>query len=150
MIIAVGFKINNERAVQFRKWADTIVKDYTIQGWVMDDERLKSGGSVLTKDYFEHQLERIREIRLSERLFYQKITDLYATALDYDKTAASTKRFFATVQNKMHFAIHGQTAAEVLVNRADAERPNMGLTSWKDAPTERLRPRASVFQGIVP
>ena len=93
MIIAVGFKINNERAVQFRKWADTIVKDYTIQGWVMDDERLKSGGSVLTKDYFEHQLERIREIRLSERLFCQKITDLYATALDYDKTAASTKRF---------------------------------------------------------
>lgn len=113
MIIAVGFKINNERAVQFRKWADTIVKDYTIQGWVMDDERLKSGGSVLTKDYFEHQLERIRETRLSERLFYQKITDLYATALDYDKTAASTKRFFASVKNRMHFAIHGQTAAEV-------------------------------------
>lgn len=139
MIIAVGFKINNERAVQFRKWANTIVKDYTIQGWVMDDERLKSGGSVLTKDYFEHQLERIREIRLSERLFYQKITDLYATALDYDKTAASTKRFFATVQNKMHFAINGQTAAEVLVDRADAKRPNMGLTTWKDAPTGKIQ-----------
>lgn len=139
MIIAVGFKINNERAVQFRKWANTIVKDYTIQGWVMDDERLKSGGSVLTKDYFEHQLERIREIRLSERMFYQKITDLYATALDYDKTAASTKRFFVTVQNKMHFAIHGQTAAEVLVDRADADRPNMGLTTWKDAPTGKIQ-----------
>ncbi len=139
MIIAVGFKINNERAVQFRKWANTIMKDYTIQGWVMDDERLKSGGSVLTKDYFEHQLERIREIRLSERLFYQKITDLYATALDYDKTAASTKRFFATVQNKMYFAIHGQTAAEVLVDRADAKRPNMGLTTWKDAPTGKIQ-----------
>ena len=139
MIIAVGFKINNERAVQFRKWANTIVKDYTIQGWVIDDERLKSGGSVLTKDYFEHQLERIREIRLSERMFYQKITDLYATALDYDKTAASTKRFFATVQNKMHFAIQGQTAAEVLVDRADADRPNMGLTTWKDAPTGKIQ-----------
>jgi len=139
MIIAVGFKINNERAVQFRKWANTIVKDYTIQGWVMDDDRLKSGGSVLTKDYFEHQLERIREIRLSERMFYQKITDLYATALDYDKTAASTKRFFAAVQNKMHFAIHGQTAAEVLVNRADAKRPNMGLTTWKDSPISKIQ-----------
>ncbi|MGP1418592.1 MAG: RhuM family protein, partial [Sphaerochaetaceae bacterium] len=100
MIIAVGFKVNNERAVQFRKWSNSIVKDYTIQGWVMDDERLKNGGSVLTKEYFEKQLERIREIRLSERKFYQKITDIYATALDYDPSAKATQRFFAEVQNK--------------------------------------------------
>ena len=106
MIISVGFKVNNERAIQFRKWANAIVKDYTIQGWVMDDERLKNGGSVLTEKYFEHLLERIREIRLSERKFYQKITDIYATALDYDKTSKTTKQFFANVQNKLHWAIH--------------------------------------------
>ena len=104
MIIAVGFKVNNDRAVQFRKWANAIVKDYTIKGWVMDEERLKNGGSVLTEKYFEEQLEKIREIRLSERRFYQKITDIYATALDYDRTAKTTKEFFAKVQNKMHFA----------------------------------------------
>ena len=103
MIIAVGFKVNNERAAQFRKWANGIVKDYTIKGWVMDDERLKRG-TYLTDKYFDEQLERIREIRASERKFYQKITDMYATAIDYDKTSATTKRFYATVQNKMHFA----------------------------------------------
>lgn len=108
MIIAVGFKVNNERAVQFRKWANAIVKDYTIKGWVMDEERLKNGGTVLTEKYFEEQLEKIREIRLSERKFYQKITDIYATALDYDRTAKTTKDFFAKVQNKMHFAVHGR------------------------------------------
>ena len=107
-IIAVGFKIENERAIQFRKWASQIVKDYTIQGWVMDVERLKSGGSVLTEEFFERQLEKIREIRLSERKFYQKITDIYATALDYDASATATKRFFAAVQNKLHYAIHGK------------------------------------------
>ena len=138
MIIAVGFKVNNEQAVQFRKWANAIVKDYTIQGWVMDTQRLKSGGSVLTKEYFERQLEIIREIRMSERKFYQKITDLYATALDYDKTAASTRRFFAMVQNKMHFAIHGQTAAEVIVDRANAQRPHMGLTTWEGGPSGKI------------
>ena len=111
MIIAVGFKVNNERAVQFRKWANGIVKDYTIKGWVMDDERLKNGGSVLTVEYFDRLLEQIREIRLSERRFYQKITDIYATALDYDRTAKTTKQFFAKVQNKMHYAIHGHTTA---------------------------------------
>ena len=100
MIIAVGFKVNNERAVQFRKWANSIVKDFTIQGWVMDDERLKNGGTILTKDYFEKQLEKVREIRLSERRFYQKITDIYATSIDYDPNATATKRFFAAVQNK--------------------------------------------------
>ena len=112
MIIAVGFKVSNERAVQFRKWANGIVKDYTIQGWVMDEERLKNGGTVLTEKYFEKQLEKIREIRLSERKFYQKITDIYATALDYDPSAKATRRFFAAVQNKLHYSVHGQTAAE--------------------------------------
>ena len=105
MIIAVGFKVNNERAVQFRKWANQIVKDYTIKGWVMDDERLKNGGSILTEKYFEEQLERIREIRMSERKFYQKITDIYATSIDYDKTAKATIRFFTSVQNKLHYAV---------------------------------------------
>ena len=138
MIIAVGFKVNNERAVQFRKWANAIVKDYTIQGWVMDEERLKNGGTVLTKDYFEKQLEKIREIRLSERRFYQKITDIYATALDYDPSAKATKRFFAAVQNKMHYAIHGQTAAEVIYNRADSAKEHMGLTSWEGSPNSKI------------
>ncbi len=128
-IISVGFKVNNERAVQFRKWANQIVKDYTIQGWVMDDDRLKNSGTVLTKEYFEKQLEKIREIRLSERKFYQKITDIYATALDYDPSAAATKRFFAAVQNKLHYSVHGQTAAEVIYNRANAEKEHMGLTT---------------------
>ena len=104
MIIAVGFKVNSERAVQFRKWVNQIAKDYTIKGWVMDEERLKNGGSILTEEYFEEQLERIREIRTSERKFYQKVTDIYATSIDYDKNAASTKRFYASVQNKMHYA----------------------------------------------
>ena len=138
MIIAVGFKVNNERAVQFRKWANSIVKDYTIQGWVMDEERLKKGGSILTKEYFEKQLEKIREIRMSERRFYQKITDIYATALDYDPTAPATKRFFAAVQNKMHFSVHGQTAAELIYTRADATKQNMGLTSWDGSPEGKI------------
>lgn len=137
-IIAVGFKIENERAVQFRKWANQIVKDYTIQGWTMDVERLKHGGSVLNDEFFERQLEKIREIRLSERKFYQKITDIYATSLDYDPTATATKRFFAAVQNKMHYAIHGQTAAEVIVDRADHQKDNMGLTSWEGAPDGKI------------
>ena len=127
MIIAVGFKVNNERAVQFRKWTNGIVKDYTIKGWVMDDECLKNGGSVLTVEYFDRLLEQIREIRLSERRFYQKITDIYATALDYDRTAKTTKQFFAKVQNKMHYAVHGHTAAELIYERADADKPHMLL-----------------------
>ncbi len=137
-IIAVGFKIENERAVQFRKWANQIVKDYTIQGWTMDVERLKQGGN-LTDEFFDRQLDKIREIRLSERKFYQKITDIYATAIDYDLTAQATQRFFATVQNKLHWAIHGNTAAEVIVNRAEADQQNMGLTSWKDAPGGKIQ-----------
>jgi hypothetical protein len=136
-IIAVGFKIENERAVQFRKWANQIVKDYTIQGWTMDVERLKNGGT-LTDEFFEKQLEKIREIRLSERKFYQKVTDIYATSIDYDPTATATKRFFAAVQNKMHYAIHGNTAAEVIVNRANHEKNNMGLTTWDGAPNGKI------------
>jgi hypothetical protein len=138
-IIAVGYKVNSERAVQFRKWATTIIKEYTIKAYVMDDERIKSGGSILTEQYFEEQLERIREIRLSERKFYQKITDIYATSIDYDVTAQATKRFFATVQNKLHWAIHGQTAAEVIVDRADHQKQHMGLTTWKDAPKGKIQ-----------
>lgn len=122
MIIAVGFKVNSERAVQFRKWINQIAKDYTIKGWVMDEERLKNGGSILTEDYFEEQLERIREIRASERKFYQKVTDIYATSIDYDRDAASTKRFYATVQNKMHFAVHGHTAAELIYELSQLNR----------------------------
>lgn len=118
MIIAVGFKVNNERAVQFRKWAGQIVKDYTIQGWVMDKERLKNFGTILTEDYFERQLEAIREIRMSERRFYQKVTDIYSTALDYDPSAKITRDFFKKVQNKLHWAIHGQElkALELIVS----------------------------------
>jgi hypothetical protein len=138
MIIAVGFKVNNERAVQFRKWANGIVKDYAIQGWVMDVERLKKGGSVLDQEYFDRQLEKIREIRLSERRFYQKITDIYASSLDYDVTATATKRFFVTVQNKLHWAIHGQTAAEVIVARANHKEENMGLASWDGSPQTKI------------
>lgn len=138
MIIAVGFKVNSERAVQFRKWVNNIASEYTIKGWVMDDERLKRG-TYLTDKYFEEQLERVREIRASERKFYQKITDIYATAIDYDKDAASTKRFYATVQNKMHYAVHGNTAAELIVERADSQKEHMGLTTWQDAPNGKIK-----------
>lgn len=138
VIIAVGFKVNNERAVQFRKWANAVVKDYTIQGWVMDSERLKKGGTILTKDYFEKQLEKVREIRLSERRFYQKVTDIYATSIDYDPTAAATQRFFAAVQNKLHYAVHQHTAAELIYERADAAKEHMGLTTWEGAPEGKI------------
>ena len=138
-IIAVGYKVNSERAVLFRKWATQIVQEFTIKGFAMDDERLKNDGTILGKKYFEEQLQRIREIRLSERKFYQKITDIYATAIDYDVTATATQRFFATVQNKLHWAIHGHTAAEVIVNRANHEKENMGLTTWKDAPKGKIQ-----------
>ncbi len=138
-IIAVGYKVNSERAVHFRKWATTIIQEFTIKGYTMDDERLKNDGSVLGQRYFEEQLQRIREIRLSERKFYQKITDIYSTSIDYDLTAKATKRFFATVQNKLHWAIHGQTAAEVIYDRADAQKENMGLSTWKDAPEGKIQ-----------
>ena len=136
-IIAVGFKINNERAVQFRKWAGQIVKDYTIQGWAMDVDRLKKG-HMFTDEYFDRQLEYVREIRLSERKFYQKITDLYATAFDYDRDAQTTRAFFALVQNKLHWAVHRHTAAELIVARANADKTNMGLTHWEAAPHGKI------------
>ena len=138
MIIAIGFKVNSERAVQFRKWVNQIAKDYTIKGWVMDDEWLKRG-TYLTEKYFDEQLERIREIRASERMFYQKITDLYATAIDYDKNAATTRRFYATVKNKMHYAVHGHTAAELIVERANHTKEHMGLTTWADVPDGKIK-----------
>ena len=137
MIIAVGFKVNNERAVCFLKWSGQIVKDYTIQGWTMDKERLKKG-HMFTDEYFERQLQNIREIRMSERKFYQKVTDLYATAFDYDKDAKTTRLFFQTVQNKMHWAVHRHTAAELIVERADAEKEHMGLTTWEAAPDGKI------------
>jgi hypothetical protein len=137
LIIAVGFKINNERAVRFRKWAGQIVKDYTIQGWTMDVERLKKG-HLFTDDYFERQLQYIREIRLSERKFYQKITDIYAMSFDYEKDAKTTQTFFKLVQNKLHYAVHRHTAAELIVARSDAEKINMGLTAWDGSPDKKI------------
>ncbi len=138
MIIAVGFKVNSERAVQFRKWVNQIAKDYTIKGWVMDDERLKNGGSVLTVEYFDRLLEQIREIRLSERRFYQKITDIYATALDYDRTAKTTKQFFAKVQNKMHYAVHGHTAPEGKIVKSDVSIAKNYLSEKEMRSLERI------------
>lgn len=138
MIIAVGFKIDNEKAVQFRKWANTIIKEFTIKGYAMDDDRLKNSGSILTEKYFYQLLERIREIRLSERRFYQKITDIYATSIDYDRNAKKTLEFFKIVQNKMHYAVTGNTAPEIIYNRADANKKNMGLTSWESSPNGKI------------
>ena len=137
-IIAVGYKVDSEKAVQFRKWATDIIEEYTVKGFSMDDERLKRGGTVLTQQYFDELLERVREIRLSERRFYQKITDIYATALDYDAGSKTTKQFFANVQNKLHFAITGYTAAEIVYNRADSGKPHMGLTSWEGSPEGKV------------
>ena len=137
-IISVGYRVNSIQATKFRIWAPGILKEYMIKGFAMDDERLKNGGSVLTVEYFDRLIEQIREIRLSERRFYQKITDIYATALDYDRTAKTTKQFFAKIQNKMHYAIHGHTAAELIYERADADKPHMGLTTWAAAPEGKI------------
>jgi len=137
MIIAVGFKVNNDHAVQFRKWAGQIVKDYTIQGWTMDVDRLKKG-HMFTDEYFDRQLQYIREIRLSERKFYQKITDIYSTAFDYDRDAKTTQNFFKLVQNKLHYAVHRHTAAELIVERSDAKKEYMGLTTWETAPHGKI------------
>ena len=138
MIISLGYRVKSLIATQFRRWATERLKEYMIKGFTLDDERLKNGGSVLTVEYFDHLLEQIREIRLSERRFYQKITDIYATALDYDRTAKTTKQFFAKVQNKMHYAVHGHTAAELIYERADADKPHMGLTTWAAAPEGKI------------
>ena len=144
-IIAVGYKVHSDRAVQFRKWATAIIEEFTIKGYTMDDERLKSGGSILSDHYFEEQLQRIREVCLSERKFYQKITDIYATSIDYDLSAQATQRFFATVQNKLHWAIHGQTAAQLIYHRADASVDHMGLRTRKDGPHGKIQKFDVVF-----
>lgn len=136
-IISVGFKVNSTRAIQFRQWAIQILKDYAIRGYVLDHDRMENG-AFLSEDYFEHLLDEIREIRASERRFYQKITDIYATAMDYNVNSPTTKEFFAKVQNKLHFAIHGKTAAEVIVDRANAEKDHMGLTTWRNAPDGKI------------
>ena len=138
-IIAVGNKVDSPRAIHFRKWANHIIEEFAVKGFAMDDERLKNFGTVLTKDYFKEQLERVREIRLSERRFYQKITDIYATSIDYDAHSLTTKKFFARVQNQLHWAIHGETAAETIYHRADSDKENMGLTTWKDAPDGKIQ-----------
>jgi hypothetical protein len=137
-VIGVGFKVDNQRAVQFRKWIISIAKDYTIKGFVMDDERFKLGHK-LTNQYFEEQLARIREIRESERMFYQKVTDIYSTAFDYDSSSKTTKDFFKKVQNKLHFAVHRHTAAEIIMNRANADKVHMGLTTWQTAPDGKIQ-----------
>lgn len=137
-IISVGYRVNSVRATQFRQWATSILRDFAIRGYVLDKERLKNG-ALFTKDYFNDLLEEIREIRASERRFYQKITDIYATAMDYQADAELTKAFFATVQNKLHFAIHGHTAAELIRERAESEKPYMGLSTWKNAPDGKIR-----------
>ena len=137
-IISVGYRVNSYQATQFRIWATRTLKEYVIKGFVLDDERLKQGGQVFGKDYFDELLERIREIRASERRFYQKITDIYALSADYDKDSPVTKEFFATVQNKLHWAITGKTAAEIIYNSADATKIYMGLTNWKQAPDGKI------------
>jgi hypothetical protein len=136
-IIAVGFRVNSARAIQFRQWATGVLRDYAIRGYVLDKERLKNG-AFFSKEYFENLLAEIREIRASERKFYQKITDIYATAMDYSADAETTQTFFATVQNKLHFAIHGRTAAELIVERADSKKEKMGLTTWKNTPHGKI------------
>lgn len=136
-IIAVGYRINSERAMQFRTWATKVLDTFTKQGYVLDKSRLING-QIFDEDYFEHLIAEIQEIRASERRFYQKITDIYATAVDYDKNSQVTREFYATVQNKMHYAVHGNTAAEVIVARADHNKEHMGLKSWKNAPDGKI------------
>lgn len=136
-IISVGYRVNSQKATQFRQWATNVLRDFAIRGYVLDKERLKNG-AFLSKEYFDELLAEIREIRASERRFYQKITDIYSTAIDYSKDATVTQNFFATVQNKLHFAIHGHTAAELIMNRADSKKQHMSLTTWKNAPSGKI------------
>jgi hypothetical protein len=136
-IIAIGFRVNSVRATQFRQWAIGVLRDFAVRGYVLDKERLKNG-AIFEQSYFDNLVAEIREIRASERRFYQKITDIYATAMDYSAEAETTQTFFATVQNKLHFAIHGQTAAELIVGRADSTKEKMGLTSWRNAPKGKI------------
>lgn len=136
-VISVGYRVNSVRATQFRQWATQVLREFAQKGYVLDRERMENG-TFLGEDYFERLLEEIREIRLSERRFYQKITDIYATAVDYNKNAPTTKAFFATVQNKLHYAIHQHTAAELIAERADSNKPNMGLTTWAKSPDGKI------------
>ncbi|MBO7052806.1 MAG: virulence RhuM family protein [Prevotella sp.] len=136
-IIAVGYRVNSVRATQFRQWATSVLREYAIRGYVLDRKRMENG-TFLDEDYFEHLLAEIREIRLSERRFYQKLTDIYATAIDYNRDAPTTRLFFKMMQNKMHYAVHGRTAAELIVERADAEQEHMGLTTWENAPDGKI------------
>ena len=148
-IIAVGFRVNSARATQFRKWAIGILRDFAIRGYVLDKERLKNG-AIFDQAYFDNLLAEIREIRASERRFYQKITDIYATAMDYSAEAETTQAFFATVQNKLHFAIHGHTAAELIMGRADSTKEHMGLTTWRNAPKGKiLKPDVAVAKNYL-
>ena len=148
-IISVGYRVNSIRATQFRQWATRVLREFAIKGYVLDKKRMENG-AFLGEDYFERLLEEIREIRLSERRFYQKITDIYATSVDYNKGAPTTRAFFAKVQNKLHYAIHGQTAAELIASRADASKPNMGLTSWEKAPDGKiLKPDVSIAKNYL-
>ena len=136
-IIAVGYRVNSLRATQFRQWATSVLRQYAIRGYVLDRKRMENG-TFLGEDYFEHLLAEIREIRLSERRFYQKLTDIYATSMDYNKDAPTTRLFFKRIQNKMHYAVHGRTAAELIVERADADKEHMGLTTWENAPDGKI------------
>ncbi|MBE0540900.1 MAG: virulence RhuM family protein [Verrucomicrobia bacterium] len=148
-IIAVGFRVNSAGAIQFRQWATGVLRDYAIRGYVLDKERLKNG-AFLSQEYYENLLAEIREIRASERRFYQKITDIYATAMDYDAAAETTQTFFATVQNKLHFAIHDRTAAELIVARADSKKERMGLTTWKNASSGKIiKPDVAVAKNYL-
>ena len=148
-IIAVGFRVNSARAVQFRQWATGVLRDFAIRGYVLDKERLKNG-AFLSREYYDNLLAEIREIRASERRFYQKITDIYATAMDYSAEAETTQAFFATVQNKLHFAIHGRTAAELIHERADSRKERMGLTTWRNAPHGKiLKPDVSIAKNYL-
>lgn len=149
MIIAVGYRVNSKRATEFRQWATAVLRDYAIRGYVIDRKRMENG-AFLNEDYFEHLLAEIREIRLSERRFYQKITDIYATSMDYNPNAPTTVEFFAKVQNKLHYAVHGHTAAELIVERANARKEHMGLTSWENAPDGKIvKPDVAVAKNYL-
>ena len=148
-IIAVGYRVNSRRATQFRQWCTAVLRQFAIRGYIIDKKRMENG-AFLSEDYFEHLLAEIREIRLSERRFYQKLTDIYATAIDYNRDAPTTREFFAKVQNKMHYAVHGQTAAELIVSRANAEKEHMGLTTWENAPYGKIvKPDVSIAKNYL-
>ena len=148
-IISVGYRVNSRRATQFRQWCTAVLRQFAIRGYIIDKKRMENG-AFISEDYFEHLLAEIREIRLSERRFYQKLTDIYATAIDYNRDAPTTREFFAKVQNKMHYAVHGQTAAELIVSRANSEKEHMGLTTWEKAPYGKIvKPDVSIAKNYL-